>query len=58
MNPIAQKILDVGGTVLKEPLHSGDSDEINPKCIDELFRELEREPHPRKINRFLNKHPL
>lgn len=49
MNPIAQKILDCGGTVLSEPLFVGDSKEINPKCADQLFAALEAEsPAERK----------
>lgn len=41
MNPIEKKIREAGGIVLSEPLHVGDSDEINPKCADQLFAALE-----------------
>ena len=52
LHPIAQKILDAGGTMLKQPLLKADG-EINQECVDELFNVLEREPIQAKINRKL-----
>lgn len=54
MNPIAQKILDAGGTILNEPLLNEDGS-INDNCKDELFRELDREPISHRINKVLHR---
>lgn len=51
-NPTAQKIIDLGGVVLSEPLTTEDG-EINPKCAEQLFAELERRPLGERIRSFL-----
>lgn len=40
-NPLAQKIIDLGGTVLPEPLFNEDGS-INPEMEKQLFNALER----------------
>lgn len=50
MNPIAQKILDCGGTICKQPLLNLDGS-LNEKLEDELFSLLGKSSHSEKISK-------